>query len=179
VSLPVAPPPDPPAKPDNVMHQVADGINTVVGAPMKAVDLVNEGFAKSTDFIADALPSFPAAVLGSIAIGMPHAHFAHPPSLAPPAPPIPFPPIGPVLFGTCVQVLINGLPAARCGDLGITPTCFGLPPIFEVFTGSSKVFIGGARAARSLDITYHCKPIPPGGAAARGTSAAMRTAMRA
>jgi uncharacterized Zn-binding protein involved in type VI secretion len=94
-------------------------------------------------------------------------------------PPTPLPPIGPIVLGTCVSVLINGKPAARCGDMGLNPTCCGLPPMFEVFTGSSKVFIGGARAARQLDITYHCKPVPPAGAAARGTAAAMKTAMKA
>jgi uncharacterized Zn-binding protein involved in type VI secretion len=115
----------------------------------------------------------------SIALGAPHAHVAHPPSGPPPVPPTPLPPMGPIMFGNCVQVLINGKPAARCGDLGLNPTCCGLPPIFEIFTGSSKVFIGGARAARQLDITYHCKPVPPAGAAARGTAAAMKTAMKA
>jgi uncharacterized Zn-binding protein involved in type VI secretion len=83
------------------------------------------------------------------------------------------------MFGTCVQVLINGKPAARCGDLGLNPTCCGLPPIFEIFTGSSKVFIGGKRAARALDITYHCKPAPPAGAAQRGAAAALKIAMEA
>ena len=154
-----------PQRPTNALHAAANAINSVVGLPGQAVDLLNEGFATATNFISEALPSFPAATLGSIAMGLPHAHSLHPPSLCPPAPPIPFIPIGPILFGTCVQVLINGLPAARCGDLGITPTCFGLPPIYEVFTGSSKVFIGGSRAARMIDITYHCKPIPPAGEA--------------
>lgn len=176
--LPTVPPPSPPARPTNVMHDVASGIGAVVGAPMQVVNLANEGFAKATNVIAQALPCFPAATLGSIAMGMPHGHL-HPPSLVPPAPLVPLPPIGPVMFGTSVQVLINGMPAARCGDLGITPTCCGLPPIYEIFTGSSKVFIGGARAARALDVTYHCKPIPPAGAAARGTAAAMKTSMKA
>jgi uncharacterized Zn-binding protein involved in type VI secretion len=63
--------------------------------------------------------------------------------------------------------------------MGLNPTCCGLPPMFEVFTGSSKVFIGGARAARQLDVTYHCKPVPPAGAAARGVAAAMKVAMKA
>jgi uncharacterized Zn-binding protein involved in type VI secretion len=67
------------------------------------------------------------------------------------------------MFGTSVQVLINGKPAARCGDLGLSPTCCGIPPIYQVFTGSSNVFIGGKRAARALDITYHCKPSGGGG----------------
>ena len=154
-------------------------IGAVAGLPMKGVNLLNEGFASATNFIADALPSFPAATLMSVAIGIPHAHTLHPPSGPPPIPPTPLPPIGPIMFGTSVQVLINGLPAARCGDLGLNPTCCGLPPIFEVFTGSSKVFIGGKRAARALDITYHCKPSPPAGAAERGGAAALKTAMKA
>jgi uncharacterized Zn-binding protein involved in type VI secretion len=149
---------------------------------MQAVNLLNEGFASATNVIAQALPSFPAATLGSLALGIPHAHNLHPPSGPNPLPipvPIPLPPLGPVMFGTCVQVLINGKPAARCGDLGMNPTCCGLPPFYEVFTGSSKVFIGGARAARLMDVTYHCKPVPPAGAAARGAAAAMKTAMKA
>lgn len=177
-SLPRQPAPRPPTRPTNALHTAAGAIGSVVGLPGQAVNLLNTGFANATNFIAQALPSFPAATVGSIAFGLPHAHVAHPPSLCPPAPPIPFPPIGPILFGSCVQVLINGKPAARCGDLGITPTCFGLPPIYEVFTGSSKVFIGGARAARAIDITYHCKPVPPAGAAARGARAALQTAMK-
>jgi uncharacterized Zn-binding protein involved in type VI secretion len=146
---------------------------------MAPINLLNEGFATATASIAKALPSFPAATLLSLAVGIPHAHIAHPPSGPPPVPPTPLPPIGPVMLGTCVSVLINGKPAARCGDLGFNPTCCGLPPMFEIFTGSSKVFIGGARAARVLDVTYHCKPIPPAGAAARGTAAAMKTSMKA
>ena len=178
VNFPAAPPAQPPARPQNALHQVAGAIGTVVGAPGRVTNLLNEGFAQATNAIAQALPSFPAATLTSIAIGAPHAHVAHPPSGPLPVPPTPLPPIGPIMFGTCVSVLINGKPAARCGDLGIGPTCCGLPPIYEVFTGSSKVFIGGARAARMLDITYHCKPVPPAGAAARGAAAALQTAMK-
>jgi uncharacterized Zn-binding protein involved in type VI secretion len=173
------PPPALPPRPKNALNEVANGINQVIAAPMAPINLLNEGFASVTSSIAAALPSFPAATLTSLAIGMPHAHVAHPPSGPPPVPPTPLPPVGPVMFGTCVSVLINGKPAARCGDLGLNPTCCGLPPLFEVFTGSSKVFIGGARAARSLDITYHCKPVPPAGAAARGAASAMKTAMKA
>lgn len=176
--LPPAPRPMPPQRPTNALHTLSAGIGTIVGAPGKAVNLLNEGFATATNAIAQALPSFPAATLGSLTMGVPHAHVAHPPSGPPPVPPTPLPPIGPIMLGTCVQVLINGMPAARCGDLGLNPTCCGLPPMFEIFTGSSKVFIGGARAARMLDITFHCKPVPPAGAAARGTVSAARTAMQ-
>jgi hypothetical protein len=43
--------------------------------------------------------------------------------------------------------------------------------MFEIFTGSSKVFIGGARAARMVDITVHCKPGEEGSAASAGGGA--------
>ncbi len=154
-----------PERPENVLHDIANGISTVTGLLLNpqdmvknmAEDMANEYLAKLTDPISKALPSFPAATLGSIAMGLPHAHVSHPPSGPPPAPPTPLIPMGPVMLGTCVQVLINGLPAARSGDMGFNPTCCGLPPMFEIITGSSKVFIGGARAARVIDITYHCK----------------------
>lgn len=161
----------PPEPPHNALHTLSETIGKVVSLPMKPVEMLNEGFAKATNFIAQALPSFPAATLGSLAVGMPHAHPAHPPF-------IPLPPVGAVLFGTSMQVLIGGLPAARCGDIGISPTCCGITPFFEVFTGSSKVFIGGDRAARMLDITMHCKPVPPMGAAKRGIRAALSKALK-
>jgi len=170
--LPPAPKATPPKKPTNVLHDVSTGISKVVGLPSMGVNLLNEGFAKLTDGISKALPSFPAATRYSIAGGFPHAHTLHPPFIA-------IPPVGPVLLGNCVSVKINGKAAARCGDLGVAPTCCGLPPIFEIFTGSSKVFIGGGRAARVLDITYHCKFVPPAGAAARGAAAAAQAAMKA
>jgi uncharacterized Zn-binding protein involved in type VI secretion len=176
---PPAPRPQPPSRPRNALHTVSEGISKVVGLPSQGINLLNEGFAVATNSIAQALPSFPAATLGSLAIGIPHAHVLHPPSGPPPIPPTPMPVIGMVALGTSVQVLINGMPAARCGDLGYNPTCCGIPPIFEIFTGSSKVFIGGARAARMLDVTYHCKPVPPAGSAARGAAAAMQAAGRA
>lgn len=179
MSYPAAPPARPPGRPTNALHSVSSAISSVLSAPMAPINLLNEGFATATNAIAQALPCFPAATLLSIAIGIPHAHIAHPPSGPPPIPPTPLPPIGPVMFGTCVSVLINSKPAARCGDLGLNPTCCGLPPIYEIFTGSSKVFIGGARAARVLDVTYHCKPVPPAGAAQRGAAAAAKTAMKA
>jgi uncharacterized Zn-binding protein involved in type VI secretion len=177
--LPPQPRPQPPDRPTNVFHTIAGGIGAVVGLPGKVTNLMNEGFAVATNAIAQALPSFPAATMLSIAVGLPHAHTLHPPSGPPPVPPTPLPPVGPVMLGTSVQVLINGKPAARCGDLGFNPTCCGLPPMFEIFTGSSKVFIGGARAARALDVTFHCKPVPPAGSAARGAALALKTAMKA
>lgn len=161
----------PPKPPHNALHTLSETISKVVSLPSKPIEMLNEGFAKATNFIAQALPSFPAATLGSLAVGMPHAHPAHPPF-------IPLPPVGAVMFGTSVQVLIGGLPAARSGDIGISPTCCGITPFFEVFTGSSKVFIGGDRAARMFDITMHCKPVPPASAAKRGIRTALAKAMK-
>ncbi|MCD4811467.1 PAAR domain-containing protein [bacterium] len=111
-----------------------------------------------------------------LSIGLPHGH-SHPPSLIPPAPPVPLPVIGPITLGCCVQVLINGMPAARVGDMGFNPTCVGIFPSFEIFTGSSKVFIGGMRAARTLDVTMHCWP--PKSWLARGAIAALVAAAKA
>ncbi|WP_020474801.1 RHS repeat-associated core domain-containing protein [Zavarzinella formosa] len=143
-----------------------DPLGATAGAIGGAAD---EKIANLTAGISAALPSFPAATLTMLALGIPHAHIAHPPSGPAPVPPTPLPPTGPVMLGTCVSVLIGGLPAARCGDIGMSPTCMGIPPtsLYEIYTGSSKVFIGGARAARMLDVTYHCKSSPPGGKLAK------------
>ena len=165
-----APPPNPKQLVAHGIRDIADKSSTVakyasmVADPtarysVKAAASMDEKLASATNKISAMLPSFPAATLGSTALGAPHAHVAHPPSGPPPIPPTPLPPLGPVLLGTCLQVLINGKPAARCGDIGLNPTCCGIPPMYEIFTGSSKVFIGGARAARAtFDITMHCKP---------------------
>jgi hypothetical protein len=54
-------------------------------------------------------------------------------------------------------VLINNMPAARCGDMGLGVWCGGYFPMYEVFLGSSNVWIEGNRAARvGVDITKHC-----------------------
>jgi len=90
------------------------------------------------------------------------------------------------MLGTCIKVLICGMPAARCGDIGLAPTCCGFFPFFQIKTGSSNTFIGGYRAARMLDICQVCsqaderKNIDAGkimgaiGAAARGAQAAIK-----
>ncbi|HKX29540.1 MAG TPA: hypothetical protein VJ302_17755 [Blastocatellia bacterium] len=105
-------------------------------------------------------PALPAVRISDLSFGLPHAH-NHPPNLIPPAPPIPFPSIGPVIpipaFSGAVKTLINGLPAGRCGDLGIGIWCGGYFPLYEIFLGSSNVWIEGARAARlGVDLTKHC-----------------------
>lgn len=147
----------------SVIAEVKDPVaavqNLVKG---KATEFLDAKLASLTSGMSAALGPLPAATLTSMALGMPHAHVKHPPSGPLPIPPIPLPPLGPVMLGTTLTVLINGKPAARCGDFGLSPTCCGiLPPLsalYEIFTGSSKVFIGGNRAARMGDITLHCKP---------------------
>jgi len=105
-------------------------------------------------------PAFPAVRIMDTDIGLPHAH-SHPPNLIPPAPPVPLPSAGPVIPIPYVSgagtVLINGMPAGRCGDMGMGIWCGGYFPMFEIFLGSSSVWIEGARAARiGVDITKHC-----------------------
>jgi len=118
-------------------------------------EMLDVGFANLTAPLAALFPSLPSATLTTLYLGTPHAHL-HPPSLIPPAPPVPLPSMGPVTLGTCVRVLITGLPAARCKDLGYAFTCGGLAPIFQIKTGSSNVFIGGHRAARTADVCVAC-----------------------
>jgi uncharacterized Zn-binding protein involved in type VI secretion len=134
----------------------------VIGLLKGALDT---GFAELTSGIAAMLPSLPAATLSMPYLGVPHTH-THPPSLIPPAPPVPLPSIGTILFGCHVKTLINSIPAARAGDLGIAPTCGGLFPYFEITTGSSNVFIGGMRAARMGDFCKVCIPTPAEASAA-------------
>jgi RHS repeat-associated protein len=134
------------------LDKASDIVNGILGVIQAPVTLLNDGFALATAGIAKLFPPLPAATLGMFHLGIPHLH-THPPAM-----PVPLPSLGPVALAGCVSVLINGIPAARAGDLGISVTCGSLAPPFEVFTGSSKVFIGGARAARMLDITKHCQP---------------------
>ena len=177
---PPAPEKKPPEKPSEVIKDVGEKFNEASGLALigKTMDSLNLATAAATNVLANLLPAFPAATMGSIAFGAPHAHTAHPPSGPLPIPPTPFPPIGPVTLGCSVQVLINGMPAARAGDIGMSPTCCGLIGMYEVKTGSSKVFIGGARAARMTDFTHHCTPVAQGtaGRAAKATAAASKAA---
>lgn len=138
-----------------------------VGAVMGGLGLLKQGlevgFANLTAPLAAICPSLPAATIMSPYVGTPHAHPTHPPSGPPPIPPTPLPSIGMVLLGVTPKVLINSMPAARCGDIGLAPTCCGIPPAwFQIKTGSSNVFIGGNRAARLLDVCKACPmPTPP------------------
>lgn len=104
-------------------------------------------------------PAFPAIRVLDMDVGLPHAH-SHPPNM-PPAPPIPLPSMGPVIpipyVSGAATVLINGMPAGRCGDMGLGIWCGSYFPMYEIFLGSSSVWIEGMRAARlGVDITKHC-----------------------
>ncbi len=140
---------------------VAQGLGAVLGVVGAPTQIIDTAFATLTAPIAALFPPMPAITLLGMHVGVPHAH-SHPPSLIPPAPPVPLPSIGMLVGAGSVTVLLGGLPAARAGDIGISVTCGSLAPPFEVFTGSSNVFIGGARAARVLDITKHCNPTSMG-----------------
>ena len=146
----------------SIASTLADPGAAIAGALGAAAD---EKMNKLVSGLAKALGPFPAATLLGLTLGIPHAHVKHPPSGPPPLPPIPLPPMGPIMLGTNLTVLINSKPTARCGDYGFNPTCCGVVPplsaMFEIITGSSNVYIGGSRAARSgIDITMHCFHIP-------------------
>jgi uncharacterized Zn-binding protein involved in type VI secretion len=146
----------------SVLGTIADPGAAIAGALGGAAD---EKASMLVSGLAKAIGPFPAATLTGLALGIPHAHVKHPPSGPPPLPPIPLPPMGPIMLGTNLTVLINNKPTARCGDWGFNPTCCGVVPplsaMYEITTGSSNVYIGGSRAARSgIDITMHCFAMP-------------------
>lgn len=126
----------------------------LVGEAQQVMDMPNLLLAKATQDLLKFLPKMPAARLfGDLVFQFGHSH-PHPPTFG-----VPIPSVGPILAAGAVNVLINGLPAARNGDLGLAAWCGGYFPIFEVMFGSSHVFIGGSRAARMLmDPTLHCLP---------------------
>ena len=119
-----------------------------IALPLEALDTAIAFFTVPLGAMYEAA----AASLGTLHIGTVHGH-CHAPAL-----PTPLPSFGAVLMGTCFSVLISGKPAARAGDFGLAISCGTFTPPFQIVTGSSKVFIGGARAARCLDITRHCQP---------------------
>ncbi len=151
-----APPPE-----QGAAGWVAQGIGGVVGLIGMPQQLIDTAFGALTAPIAALFPSMPAITLLGMHVGSLHAH-SHPPSLIPPAPPVPLPSIGMLVGAGSMTVLGGGMPLARAGDIGISVTCGSLAPPFEVYTGSSNVFVGGARAARILDITKHCNPTSMG-----------------
>jgi uncharacterized Zn-binding protein involved in type VI secretion len=145
----------------NVLERASSAVSGVMGVLQAPAALLDTGLAALTAPLAAAMPAFPAATLTALCVGIPHPH-SHPPSLIPPAPPVPLPSIGVVALAGCVSVLIGGIPAARCGDVGLVVTCGSLMPPMQIFMGSSNVFIGGKRAARMMDMTIHCMPAAKG-----------------
>ncbi|HJZ92085.1 MAG TPA: M91 family zinc metallopeptidase [Gemmataceae bacterium] len=145
-----------------------EGVMQHVGAAFGILTSVEQ--LVSMGLSAIPFPALPAVRIADYDFGLPHAH-PHPPN-APPAPPIMLPSTGPVIpipfMSGAEKVLINGRPAARCGDLGLGIWCGGYFPLYEIYLGSSNVWVEGARAARlAVDITKHCifstpKPVGPG-----------------
>lgn len=164
--------PDPPANPMRTIAQAAGGIMGLMGLPL---ELMNTGFAMLSAPLAAIFPSLPAATHLCLYVAPPHGHL-HPPSFTPPVTPapVPLPSLGPVCLGTTIKVLINDIPAARAGDLGLAATCCGILPMFEIFTGSSNVFFAGMRAARMGDIAKAC--LPSSGGPIRAMAKAMMVA---
>jgi len=146
----------PPAGPASAVAGFVGEVMSTVRAP---IDAANLAIARATLGLLEILPKMPAARLYSdLVFQFGHSH-PHPPTFG-----FPVPSTGPLLASGCMSVLINGQPAARNGDMGLAVWCGGYFPIFELITGSSHVFIGGARAARTtMDITLHCLPDPLGG----------------
>ena len=160
-ATPGGPPPTAAEEAARTVRAAQQTVATVMGAYGLLQDALNVGFANLTAPLAAIFPSLPAATIGAAYLGTPHCHPVHPPSGPPPIPPTPLPSIGMVTLGMSVRVLLNSLPSARCGDIGLAPSCCGIPPAwFKIETGSSNVFIGGARAARILDVCKACKNIP-------------------
>jgi uncharacterized Zn-binding protein involved in type VI secretion len=144
----------------NAVAQIgkAQGALATTGAVFGALTAAEQ--TVSTLVSAIPFPAFPAVRVADYDVGLPHAH-NHPPNLVPPAPPVPLPSTGPVIpipyVSGASTVLINGMPAGRCGDVGMGIWCGGFFPMFEIFLGSSSVWIEGMRAARlGVDITKHC-----------------------
>lgn len=137
----------------------AKGALPTIGATFAFLTSIEQMISTMLSII--PFPAFPAVRITDMDIGLPHAH-SHPPNLTPPNPvPIMLPSTGPLipipLFSGASQTLINNMPAARCGDMGLGIWCGGYFPMYEVFLGSSNVWIEGARAARiAIDITKHC-----------------------
>jgi uncharacterized Zn-binding protein involved in type VI secretion len=166
--------PKPGEQPPSLPKRIMDVGGALLGALGLPLQLMNTGFATLTSGIAALFPALPAATLGSLYLGVPHGHL-HPPSFTPPATPapLPLPSMGPIAVGCSTKVMIGGMPAARAGDLGMALTCCGFMPLFEVKTGSSKVFIGGTRAARILDFCDACTPTNNGAVRSMATAMAV------
>ncbi len=169
-----APPPE-----QGAAGWVAQGLGGALGVINAPMMFIDAAASQGVSAILDALglsglfPPMPVATIGlSMHIGTPHTH-VHPPSLVPPAPPIPLPSMGVAFLAGSASVLVGGVPALRAGDIGIGFTCGSMAPPFEIMTGASGVYFAGARVARfGMDITFHCNPASPMGAFAIGMGVA-------
>jgi len=169
-----APPPE-----QGAAGWVAQGLGGALGVINAPMMFIDAAASQGVSMVLDALglsglfPPMPVATIGlSMHLGTPHAH-VHPPSLIPPAPPIPLPSLGIAFLAGSASVLVGGVPALRAGDIGIGFTCGSMAPPFEIMTGASGVYFGGARVARfGMDITFHCNPASPMGAFAIGMGVA-------
>jgi len=134
--------------------------NAIMGTISYVEEIQNVGIAALFAPLAAILPPLPAMQLGGMSLGIPHTH-VHPPSLVPPAPPIPLPSIGIVTAPGALSVFVGGMPAARAGDVGMILTCGTIAPPFELVMGSSNTFFAGSRAARiGTDMQFHDNPVP-------------------
>ena len=132
--------------------RITKGINDLASAPQRIIE------AAAAALLRPVSVSSPAATFTSATLAIPHTH-AHPPAC-----PAPLLGLGVVSIGGCLSVLICGLPAARAGDAGFALSCGTTSPLFDIVSGSSSVFIGGARAARMHDFVRQCTPKKPKGA---------------
>lgn len=128
------------------------GILQHLGMALGLLTTIEQGLSALLSFI--PFPALPALHVLNLAVGLPHSHPTHFPF-------IPLPSVGPILpipiLSGASRITINGLPAARCGDMGIGIWCGGFFPMYEIFLGSSSVWLEGARAARvGVDLTKHC-----------------------
>jgi len=140
----------------------AKGALATVGAVVNTLTSLEQLI--SAPFSAIPFPAYPAIRVLDMDIGLPHAH-SHPPNLTPPNPvPVPLPSTGPVIpipyVSGAATVLINGMPAGRCGDMGMGIWCGGYFPMFEIFLGSSSVWIESMRAARLVSTSQNTASFP-------------------
>lgn len=133
--------------------RLGSGVIGVTKIPVQSAELA---FAIATKSLAAGF-NLPAATISmkSLHFGIAHYHLQTQPL------PVPMLSFGWLFLGGAQSVIINGCPGARVGDMGLARTCATMSPFFKVTTGSSKVFFGPNRAARSLDLTVFCKKPSP------------------
>jgi RHS repeat-associated protein len=139
--------------PEQGLCGYADTVFQTVGSVVSLPgELVDAGLAGVTSALVPPGMGMPAANIGlGMHLGLPHFH----PQTVILG--VPMPGFGPSAVVGSLNVNVGGMPALRCGDVGFALGCLG-SPTFEIFTGSSSVFIGGKRAARAMDFTRHCDP---------------------